>query len=234
MVQGRQLSGVEALLRWRHPDRGFVPPSEFIPIAEATGLIIPIGEWALRRACEQVKAWPGLHVAVNLSPVQFKHRELIETVKQILDETRLDPYRLEFEITESVLLYDTASALEILGALKSLGVRIAMDDFGTGYSSLGYLNCFPFDKIKIDRSFIADLSHATKSDAIVKSVISLGESLNMVTTAEGVETVEQLEFLQEEGCDQIQGYYFGKPMPAEDLTRLRSKWKRLRAAAEAA
>jgi EAL domain-containing protein (putative c-di-GMP-specific phosphodiesterase class I) len=173
-------------------------------------------------------------VAVNLSPVQFKHRELIETVKQILDETRLDPYRLEFEITESVLLYDTASALEILRSLKGIGVRIAMDDFGTGYSSLGYLNCFPFDKIKIDRSFIADLNQAAKSDAIVKSVISLGESLNMVTTAEGVETVEQLAFLQEEGCDQIQGYYFGKPMPAEDLSRLRSNWKRLRASAEAA
>ena len=225
-VMGQKLNGVEALLRWRHPVRGIIAPEEFIPIAEATGLVIAIGEWTLRTACEQVKAWPGLHVAVNLSPVQFKHRELVDTIKQILRETELEPRLLELEITESVLLYDTKGALEILNALKKIGVRIAMDDFGTGYSSLAYLNSFPFDKIKIDKSFISDLNRTAKSNAIVKSVISLGRSLDIVITAEGVESGEQLKFLTDEGCKQIQGFYFGKAVSAEEFTKIRSNWQR--------
>jgi diguanylate cyclase (GGDEF)-like protein/PAS domain S-box-containing protein len=233
-VLGQRLNGVEALLRWRHPQRGLIPPETFIPIAEATGLVIAIGEWTLRTACEQVKAWPGLHVAVNLSPVQFKHRDLVNTVTQVLQETGLEPRLLELEITESVLLYDTKAALEILNTLKNIGVRIAMDDFGTGYSSLAYLNSFPFDKIKIDKSFIADLNRTSKSNAIVKSVISLGRSLDIVITAEGVESGEQLKFLTDEGCKQIQGFYFGKAMSADELTRVRQSWQPVIAPASAA
>jgi EAL domain-containing protein (putative c-di-GMP-specific phosphodiesterase class I) len=233
-VLGQKLNGAEALLRWRHPQQGLIMPEKFVPVAEATGLVIAIGEWTLRTACEQVKAWPGQHVAINLSPVQFKHRELVDTVRQILKDTQLDPNRLELEITESVLLYDTKAALEVLNALKRIGVSIAMDDFGTGYSSLAYLNGFPFDKIKIDKSFITDLNRTGKSNAIVKSVISLGKSLNMITTAEGVETPEQLKFLADEGCKQVQGYYFGKPMPADDFTRVRATWQRSLLSAPAA
>jgi diguanylate cyclase (GGDEF)-like protein/PAS domain S-box-containing protein len=233
-IKGEDSIGVEALMRWRHPTRGIVPPMEFIPIAEETGLIIAIGEWALRQACTDAVAWPRLRVAVNLSPVQFKHHELVEMIKQVLAETRLDPARLELEITESVLLYDTSGALKVLSALKMLGIRIAMDDFGTGYSSLGYLNSFPFDKIKIDRSFIAELNGKEKANAIVKSVIGLGQSLEMVTTAEGVETLEQLKFLAEEGCEQVQGYYFGRPVPAQELVALIKDWRAAAAAAAAA
>jgi diguanylate cyclase (GGDEF)-like protein/PAS domain S-box-containing protein len=225
-VQGQELTGVEALLRWRHPDRGVVQPGEFIPVAEETGLIVPIGEWALRTACRQVKAWPGLRVSVNLSPVQFKHRELVDTIKQVIADADLEPERLELEITENVLLHDTASALEVLTTLKELGVRISMDDFGTGYSSLGYLNSFPFDKIKIDRSFIIDLNEKDKANAIVRSVINLGQSLGMITNAEGVETLEQLMFLANEGCEQVQGYYFGRAMPAGEISALIANWER--------
>jgi predicted signal transduction protein with EAL and GGDEF domain len=224
-VLGQKLSGAEALLRWRHPQHGIILPEKFIPVAEATGLVVTIGEWALRAACNQVKAWPELQVAINLSPVQFKHRELLETVRQVLHDTKLEPNRLELEITESVLLYDTKMALEVLTALKRIGVSIAMDDFGTGYSSLAYLNGFPFDKIKIDKSFITDLNRAGKSNAIVKSVISLGKSLNMITTAEGVETREQLKFLADEGCKQVQGFIFGRPMTADEFSKIRSSWQ---------
>jgi EAL domain-containing protein (putative c-di-GMP-specific phosphodiesterase class I) len=200
-------------------------PDRFIPVAEATGMVVSIGEWALRTACDQVKQWPKLFVAINLSPIQFKHRELVETVRAALAETSLEPSRLELEITENVLLYDTKVALEILQALKRIGVSIAMDDFGTGYSSLAYLNSFPFDTIKIDKSFIADLHRSNKSNAIVKSVISLGKSLRMTITAEGVENDEQLKFLSDEGCRQIQGFHFGKPMTAEELTIARKNWR---------
>lgn len=220
----REIAAVEALLRWNHPTRGSVPPDAFISIAEETGLIIAIGDWVLRTACRQALEWPGIRVAVNLSPIQFKSRELVDNVRNVLMETGLSPERLELEITESVLLHDTRSALEILNGLKQLGVRIAMDDFGTGYSSLRYLNSFPFDKIKIDKSFIADMADRDKSSAIVKSVISLGQSLNMTTTAEGVETPEQAAFLASEGCEQVQGFYFGRPMPAKDFTALLRDW----------
>lgn len=223
-LEGKNITGIEALVRWRHPVRGLVSPDAFIPLAEENGLIISIGEWVLRTACRQATQWPDMRVAVNLSPVQFKHRELVETVSQVLAETGLLPHLLELEITESVLLYDTKAALEVLTALKKLGVQIAMDDFGTGYSSLGYLNSFPFDKIKIDKSFITDINGNDKSNAIVKSVISLGQSLQMITTAEGVETFEQASFLRDEGCQQVQGYFFGRPMPKEELTALLQSW----------
>ncbi|WP_246191407.1 bifunctional diguanylate cyclase/phosphodiesterase [Aureimonas leprariae] len=222
-LENGRIAGVEALARWRHPEHGLVPPSSFIPLAEDTGLIVGIGEWVLRTACAQAAAWPELRVAVNLSPIQFRHSELVETVRQVLVDTGLAPHRLELEITESVLLHDAAAAREILTALKETGVFIVMDDFGTGYSSLGYLNSFPFDKIKIDKSFISDLS-AEKSNAIVRSVIGLGQSLNMITTAEGVETPEQVEFLLREGCEQVQGYHFGRPIPADAMTTLIGGW----------
>jgi EAL domain-containing protein (putative c-di-GMP-specific phosphodiesterase class I) len=198
-------------------------------LAEETGLIISIGEWVLETACRQVLDWQNLRVAVNLSPVQFRNRELVETVRQVLVRTGLAPERLELEITESVLINDASAALEILNGLKNLGVKIAMDDFGTGYSSLGYLNSFPFDKIKIDKSFIGDMDSKDKSGAIVKSVIGLGQSLNMVTTAEGVETPEQAEFLRQEGCDQVQGYYFSKPVTAPELSTFIERWDGARA-----
>jgi diguanylate cyclase (GGDEF)-like protein/PAS domain S-box-containing protein len=224
-LEGRIVTAVEALVRWRHPSRGLVSPADFIPMAEETGLVIAIGEWVLRTACKQVQEWPGLHVAVNLSPVQFRNREIIETVKQVLVDTGLLPDRLELEITESVLINDSAAALRVLCALKEIGVNIAMDDFGTGYSSLVYLNSFPFDKIKIDRSFISSISETEKSTAIVKSIISLGQSLSMTTTAEGVETSEQAEFLLKEGCTHVQGYFFGRPVPAGELTIFLTTWK---------
>ena len=224
-VDSKEVTAVEALIRWRHPTRGLVSPIDFIPMAEETGLIIPIGEWVLRTACKQVLEWPNLRVAVNLSPIQFRNRDLVQTVKQVLAETGLAPERLELEITESILINDTQAALVILSALKEIGVNIAMDDFGTGYSSLGYLNSFPFDKIKIDRSFISTISDTDKSTAIVKSVISLGRSLSMITTAEGVETSEQSRFLRQEGCTEVQGYFFGRPVPASELSTFLAYWK---------
>ncbi|MGO4440383.1 bifunctional diguanylate cyclase/phosphodiesterase [Rhizobium sp. RAF56] len=225
-LESRNVVAVEALVRWRHPTRGLVSPAEFIPLAEETGLIISVGEWVLETACRQALEWEGLGVAVNLSPVQFRNRELVETVRQVLVRTGLEPARLELEITENVLINDAAAALDILTGLKGLGVKIAMDDFGTGYSSLGYLNSFPFDKIKIDKSFVSDMSVKDKAGAIVKSVISLGQSLNMITTAEGVETLEQAAFLRQEGCDQLQGYYFSRPVTADDLTAFMATWNR--------
>ena len=225
-VVSKRVTAVEALLRWHHPRRGLVPPSEFIPLAEETGLIISIGEWVLRTACNQVLHWDGLRIAVNLSPIQFKNKELVETIKNVLLDTGLAPNRLELEITESILIADADAAMKILGDLKAIGINISMDDFGTGYSSLGYLNSFPFDKIKIDKSFIMNMDDTEKSTAIVKSVISLGQSLNMITTAEGVETSEQAAFLSDEGCNQVQGYYFSRPIPALELSQFLESWNK--------
>ena len=216
-VKSNEVVAVEALLRWHHPIRGLVAPGDFIQMAEETGLIVPIGEWVLNTACKQILEWPNLGVAVNLSPIQFKNRDIVETVKAVLVNTGLDPNRLELEITESILINDPEAALRTLNALKNIGIKISMDDFGTGYSSLGYLNSFPFDKIKIDRSFISTISDEEKSAAIVKSVISLGRSLSMKTTAEGVETADQASFLKLEGCTQFQGFFFGQPVPAGEL-----------------
>jgi len=231
------LCGVEALVRWHHPKRGLVPPGEFIGLAEETGLILQLGEWVLRTACAQAAAWQDLHLSVNISPVQFKQRNLVEIVHKALDESGLPAHRLELEVTESVLLQHTEAALATLNELKELGVHIAMDDFGTGYSSLSYLQRFPFDKIKIDKSFIWALDGQTDANAIIRAVISLGRSLGMETCAEGVETEQQITILRDEGCNEVQGYFFGKPMPRSEFDTMYGKWQRepgLHAAAPAA
>jgi diguanylate cyclase (GGDEF)-like protein/PAS domain S-box-containing protein len=213
--------GFEALLRWRRATDAFVSPGEFIPLAEENGLILPIGEWVLRKACQEATSWSTpLRIAVNLSPVQFRHGDLPGMVHAALIESGLSPNRLELEITEGVLLGDSSRALSILRRLKTLGVRIAMDDFGTGYSSLSYLQSFPFDKIKIDRAFISNLEVNTQSAAIVTAVIGLARGLGLPVLAEGVETESQLAFLARESCDEVQGYLIGKPRPIEDYAAL--------------
>jgi EAL domain-containing protein (putative c-di-GMP-specific phosphodiesterase class I) len=194
--------------------RGQVSPAEFIPIAEESGLIVEMGEWILRQACREAASWPKpLQIAVNLSPAQFMHGDVVGLVHSILIETGLAPSRLELEITEGVLIEDFDRGLALLRRLKSLGVRISMDDFGSGYSSLSYLQAFPFDKIKIDRAFIINLGRNPQSAAIVRAVIDLGHGLDMSIVAEGVETLDQLAFLAQEGCDGVQGYLLGKPLP---------------------
>ena len=213
-VASSEVIGFEALARWLHPVRGFVPPSDFIPLAEESGLIVEMGEWILREACREAASWPmPLQVAVNLSPAQFMHGDVVGLVHSILLETGLAPGRLELEITEGVLIEDFDRGLALLRRLKALGVRISMDDFGSGYSSLSYLQAFPFDKIKIDRAFVMNLGRNPQSAAIVRAVIGLGHGLGMSIVAEGVETQEQLGFLAEEGCDAVQGYFIGKPAP---------------------
>jgi diguanylate cyclase (GGDEF)-like protein len=210
----------EALLRWTHGDTQ-ISPVEFIPVAEETGLIVPIGEWVLREACRTAMRWPSdARVAVNLSAVQFKSKRLFETVQAVLNETGLPPTRLELEITESLLLNDNEQTLQTLHRLRAIGIRISMDDFGTGYSSLSYLRSFPFDKIKIDRSFMRDLESRGDSLAIIKAVIGLGHSLGMSTTAEGVETEEQLRAVREQGCNEVQGFLFSPPLEAPQVLQL--------------
>ena len=213
--------GFEVLVRWHHPIRGMVPPGTFIPLAEESGLIMEMGEWILREACREAASWPKpLQVAVNLSPIQFRHGDLPSLVHAILLETGLAPHRLELEITEGVLINDFARAVSILRRLKLLGVSIAMDDFGTGYSSLSYLQSFPFDKIKIDRTFIANLTDNHYSATIVRAVIGLGRGLDLPVMAEGVETAEQLAFLARKSCDEVQGYHIGRPAPIESHAEL--------------
>ena len=216
-----RLTGCEALLRWRHPERGLVLPTEFIGLAEEIGLISPLGDWVLRTACPEAARWPDeMKVAVNLSPCQFRNRNLVATVVSALANSGLPASRLELEITESVLLEDNAANIRVLHELRSLGVRIAMDDFGTGYSSLSYLRSFPFDKIKIDRSFVSDLADHGDALAIVKALASLGASLGIVTTAEGVETEEQFDRLCVEGCTEVQGFLISEPCDATTLRKL--------------
>lgn len=216
-----EVIGFEALMRWKHPARGMIPPGGFIPLAEDSGLIMQMGEWSLREACRQAASWARpLHIAVNLSAVQFQHGDLPTLVHSILLETGLSPRRLELEITESVLIGDFSRALSILRRLKSLGVKIAMDDFGTGYSSLSYLQSFPFDKIKIDRSFISKLDQNPQSHAIIRAVIGLARGLSLPVCAEGVETEDQLAFLTREACDEIQGYLIGRPQPIESYSAI--------------
>jgi diguanylate cyclase (GGDEF)-like protein/PAS domain S-box-containing protein len=214
-----EVAGVEALVRWQHPERGLVPPVEFIGVAEETGLILQLGEWVLRTACRQAAAWPDLEVSVNISPAQFRQPDLVQIVRGALQDSGLEPHRLELEVTESVLIQQPDAAAKLLDDLKGLGVRVAMDDFGTGYSSLSYLQRFHFDKIKIDRSFIWAIGKEPTAKAIVRAVINLADSLGMVTCAEGVETDEQLGALRHEGCSEVQGYLFGKPMPAAEFAR---------------
>ena len=213
-VASSEVIGFEALARWMHPVRGFVPPSDFIPLAEESGLIVEMGEWILRESCREAASWPlPLQIAVNLSPAQFIRGDLVGLVHSILLETGLAPDRLELEITEGVLIEDFDRGLALLRRLKALGVRISMDDFGSGYSSLNYLQAFPFDKIKIDRAFVTNLGRSLQSAAIVRAVIGLGHGLEMSIVAEGVETQEQLGFLADVGCDAVQGYFIGKPAP---------------------
>jgi len=214
--------GFEALVRWRHPQRGLIPPADFIPIAEETGVIGRIGEWVLHRACHDALKWPdSITVAVNLSLTQFRNRNIVQYVSEVLAETGLPPDRLELEITESVLLNDKDDDnLRILRELKELGIRISMDDFGTGYSCLGTLRSFPFDKIKVDRSFVSDLEKNPDSAAIIHAVLGLGHSLGMATCAEGVETTDQLSFLRDEGCSEVQGYLYSRPRPINEITQM--------------
>ena len=213
--------GFEALLRWNHPERGLVSPGEFIPLAETVGLIIPLGEWVLRQACTEAAGWAGdIAVSVNLSPAQFKNGDIVRTVIQALAASGLAARRLELEITETVLLQENENNLATLHQLRGLGVRIALDDFGTGYSSLSYLRTFPFDRIKIDGSFVKELPNNTECVSIVRAVIGLAKGLDMATTAEGVETLAQFEHLRADGCTNGQGYLFGRPRPAAEARAL--------------
>ncbi len=216
-LKSGRVSGVEALVRWHHPERGMVSPADFIGIAEQTGLIHELGEWVLRTACTTLAHHGDLEIAVNLSAVQLKRGRIAEMVECVLAETAIDPRRLELEITESVMVDGAESVIADLRQIKDMGVKVAMDDFGTGYSSLSYLNRFPFDKIKIDRSFVNDLGRRGKGQAIVKAVVGIGRSLGIRICAEGVETVDQLRFLERAGCNEVQGYYFAKPMPIAGL-----------------
>jgi diguanylate cyclase (GGDEF)-like protein len=220
-LERHEISACETLLRWHHPTRGMVPPVEFIPVAEETGLINQIGEWVLRQACVEAASWPpDIALAVNLSPVQFKNQNLAQLVVSALAHSGLPAQRLELEITEAVLLQNNEATLATLHRLRELGVRVAMDDFGTGYSSLSYLRSFPFDKIKIDRSFICDIADKDESGAIVQAVTSLASRLNMATTAEGVETEAQLQIVERLGCTEMQGYLYSRPVPAAKLAGL--------------
>jgi diguanylate cyclase (GGDEF)-like protein len=217
-LQTKKVTVFEALMRWQHPERGMVPPSEFIPVAEEMGLIVQLGEWALRQACAEATKWPdGICVSVNLSPLQFSKGNLVSTVMSALASAGLPASRLELEITESVLLEKSERHITILNQLRDLGVRISMDDFGTGYSSIGYLRSFPFDKIKIDQSFVRDLLVDEGSLAIVRAIAGLGVSFGMITTAEGVETEEQMRCLNLEGCIEVQGYLYSRPVPACEI-----------------
>jgi diguanylate cyclase (GGDEF)-like protein/PAS domain S-box-containing protein len=220
-VESGELTGFEALLRWNSAKRGAISPAEFIPIAEETGLIVPLGEWVLRTACATAAKWPDqIRIAVNLSPMQFRARGLAAMVTSALAATSLAPHRLELEVTESALLEDDAVTIAILHQLRALGIRVSMDDFGVGYSSLSYLRKFPFDKIKIDRSFVGTLGESSESKAIVRTIASLGENLGMETTAEGIETAEQLDLVRQAGCTEAQGYYFSRPCAADDALRI--------------
>jgi predicted signal transduction protein with EAL and GGDEF domain len=217
-VRMLRITGFEALVRWRHPVRGLLAPADFIAVAEETGLAIPLGEWILRRACMEAAEWPAdICIAVNISPMQFKGKGFVSTVSSALAASALAPGRLELEITEAILLQNRGTTLAALQELRESGVRIAMDDFGTGRSVLGYLRKFPFDKIKIDQSFIHNMSDHDDSLAIVRAMVAVGTGLCIGTTAEGVETREQLEQLKSEGCSEMQGYLFSPPKPAAEV-----------------
>ncbi|MHB8811166.1 MAG: putative bifunctional diguanylate cyclase/phosphodiesterase, partial [Desulfobulbaceae bacterium] len=218
-LSSNRLVGMEALLRWRHPEKGMVSPGDFIPLAEETGLIESIGEWVLREACAQNKAWqdagyPRVCVSVNISARQFRSRDIVKMVGAILEETGLAPEYLEMELTESVIMHDVEATIATFIQLKKMGVKLAIDDFGTGYSSLAYLKLFPIDFLKIDRSFVFNIANEPSDAAIAASVILLAHSMNLKVVAEGVETMEQLEILRDKGCDFVQGYFFSKPLSA--------------------
>ena len=217
-----QIVGLEALLRWQHPDLGLVPPDQFIRIAENSGLIIPIGEWVLRAACTQARKWQqeglqAVSIAVNVSAVQFRQGSFPGTIRTVLDETGLAPEYLELELTESLLLSSADVMFSVMRQLMTMGLSLAIDDFGTGYSSLSYLKRFPVSKLKIDRSFMRDVAVNADDAAIATAIISMARSLNLKVIAEGVENEAQMSFLRERQCDEIQGYYFSKPLPAEEV-----------------
>ena len=217
-----KIIGVEALIRWKHPSKGIVPPNQFIPVLEETGLILPVGEWVLREACARSKAWqqaglPHIRMAVNLSSIQFQQPELVPMVRDVLIETGLESQWLELEITESIAMFNEEATIATLTDLRAIGIHLALDDFGTGYSSLSYLKRFPLHKLKIDKSFVQDINANEGGAPIVKSIISLAKNLNLQVIAEGVETEAQLEFLANCGCDEVQGYLFSKPLPEEVL-----------------
>ena len=220
-LASNDISGFEALIRWNHPRQGLVSPATFIPLAEEIGFIVPMGEWVIRQACATAAGWPEhLHVAVNISAAQFRSPGLMQVIVGALAASGLQPTRLEIEITETVLLHNREATLAVLHQLRSLGIRIAMDDFGTGYSSLTYLQCFPFDKIKIDRSFVKNIADNTGSLNIVRAVAALANGMGMTTTAEGVETSEQRDRIASEGCTEMQGFLFSRPLPAAEIERL--------------
>lgn len=220
-IAENRLQGFEALIRWPHPQRGMISPADFIPLAEETGLIIPIGEWVVREACRQASAWPEeMSIAVNVSPKQFATSGLAQTIMQALVTSGLSPNRLELEITESIFIVNVEKTLATLHTLRDLGVRIALDDFGTGYSSLSYLRSFPFDKVKIDRSFVEDLANDGNAHAVIRAITTLADALGMQTLAEGVEATEQLDILRREGCGYIQGYLFSEPLHPRDVALL--------------
>ena len=224
-LKSGKITGVEALIRWRHPERGLIPPAEFIPIAESCGLIVPIGRWVLREACTQAREWQGaglpqIPVAVNISSVEFRDKNFLENLRATLNETGLEPRHLELELTESVLMQHVESTAFVLGELRAMGVQLAVDDFGTGYSSLSYLSQFPINSLKIDRSFVQGITSERDDAPIISAVINMGRSLRQRVIAEGVETREQLAFLQSRGCDEAQGYYFSRPVAAEQFAKL--------------
>ena len=221
-MRSGQITGTEALLRWQHPELGTVAPLKFIPLAEETGLIVPIGKWVLKTACLQNVAWqqeglPRLSIAVNLTARQFSDEHLLRDVGLILDETGMDPRLLELEITESLLMHDVEGALRVLTSLKRMGIRIAIDNFGSGYVSLSALKSFPLDTVKIDRSFIRDVESQAEDKALTGAVIAMGKSLSLTVVAQGVETRAQADYLRENACDELQGFYFAKPVPADQF-----------------
>jgi diguanylate cyclase (GGDEF)-like protein len=219
-LASKEISGFEALIRWNHPSKGMISPADFIPLAEEIGFIVPMGEWVIRQACATAARWPDdLHVAVNISAIQFRSPGLMQVIVSALAASGLAPTRLEVEITESVLLHNKEATLAVLHQLRALGIRIAMDDFGTGYSSLTYLQSFPFDKIKIDRSFVKNITENSSSLNIVRAVAALANGMGMTATAEGVETAEQLHSIASEGCTEMQGFLFSRPLPAAEIER---------------
>ncbi len=224
-VESRSIVGVEALIRWQHPELGVVSPAEFIPVAEETGLIIPIGEWVLRTACAQIRAWldggvTPVPVAINLSAKQFHQQNICELVSAALRDYKVSANMLELEITESAAMQNAQATSATLHKLKAIGVSIAIDDFGTGYSSLSYLKRFPIDSLKIDRSFVTELPSNHDDASIAQAVITMGHALRLKIVAEGVETAQQLDFLAANACDEMQGYYFARPLPADRCTEL--------------
>jgi EAL domain-containing protein (putative c-di-GMP-specific phosphodiesterase class I) len=224
-LRNKQMIGAEALIRWRHPESGLIPPDAFIPLLEDTGLIVPVGEWILHTACAQNKQWqdaglPPVRVAVNLSATQFQQSGLVHSVRTALQASGLSPEYLELEITENIAVHNEESVIAVLEELRALGIQIAIDDFGTGYSSLSYLKRFPIDKLKIDQSFVRDYQPSTPDDGIIRAIIAMARSLNLKVVAEGVETLEQSDFLLANGCDEVQGYFYGKPMAENDIAAL--------------